>query len=357
MTISEEDEITAENLRVIALFASQNCTGASGVIGDTILQTSLVRTLLDRSLFPQLEKVHWWGVEWVVKDLFGYLKAPLVEMHDWDESIDGLPSVHYIKECGIEATLICTRNEDVVSKLKADLHPLPCFEPANPLDAQSSTHLCHQLHSCLSKLGIYVADLPHPRIGVTETEIENVRSQMTQEGLKKGSIEWSEGKQPFKPGVDQVFLINPGVSDVPDNRTWPWERWKALVSILAEIGVVIVYYDPNKSDQERAARNMISGKNTFKGRFAKGFGLRDLAAWACASTVCIVRDSGPMHVMAYAVGPTAVPRVLGLFSVMCPDTWKPLGENFEALGQWPLPLEPYLTPDQVAVKAVSLTKR
>ncbi len=38
----------AGDLKWVALFAPPNCTGNSGVVGDTILQTSLVRTLLDR---------------------------------------------------------------------------------------------------------------------------------------------------------------------------------------------------------------------------------------------------------------------------------------------------------------------
>ena len=59
----------AAELRHVALFAPRNCTGNSGDIGDTVLQTSLLRTLVDRSVFPSLATVHWWGTKWVVDRL------------------------------------------------------------------------------------------------------------------------------------------------------------------------------------------------------------------------------------------------------------------------------------------------
>jgi hypothetical protein len=58
-----------------------------------------------------------------------------------------------------------------------------------------------------------------------------------------------------------------------------------------------------------------------------------------------------MHVVAAAVGPRGRPRVIGLLSVMNPDTWKPLSENLDLLGEWPRPLERCVTSDEVAVRA------
>lgn len=349
------DTINASNLKQIALFAPPNCTGNSGIIGDTILQTSLARTLLDRSLFPQLEKVHWWGAKWVVDQLFGYLE-PHVETYDWNGSVKDLPDMAEIRKKDIQAILICTRDIAAIDTLRENLSDLPCYTPAKPLQAQSSTHLCHQLHSCLTGLGVYVTDLPSPRIVVTQEEIENAQNQMIQANLFKSSTERVVGKQDFDPDADKIFIVIPAVGASEDRRTWSRDTWKALVRILAEVGVVVVYYNPQDEAQRRAAGDMVSGEPSFKSRFAIGLKLRELAAWACVSTVNVVRDSGPMHVVAATVGPKGRPRVLGLVSVMHPDTWKPLSENLELMGQWPLPLNQCVTPDQVAVKAASIEK-
>jgi glycosyl transferase family 9 (putative heptosyltransferase) len=357
-------EHSAKDVTTALLFAPKDCTGNSGAIGDTILQTSLLRTLIDRSVFPNLEEIHWWGTKGVIEELFPSL-CGVVQVHDWTGAPDDLQSnpdgashYHRLREAvGTEAAVfICTRNEDVITKLRKDFGHSPCCEPATPLDAQSPVHLSRQLHSCLDVFGIYVTHLPEPRIEVTQADIDAVRHAMNQ--LRTESDHAVEGKHTFKLGVDRVFLLQPGLkANVHDRRTWNSDKWKELVRILGEVGVVIVACDKRETPDAKAEQlaaygiAVADGVQTYNWRFDKRLSPRELAAWACASSVCVVRDSGPMHVCAAAIGPKERARVLGLFSVMCPDTWRPLSASFKGLGQWPLPLEPYVTPDRVAVEA------
>ncbi|MBL8161772.1 MAG: hypothetical protein JNJ61_07280 [Anaerolineae bacterium] len=353
MAVSSNRAIGAGNLKRVVLLAPPNCTGRSGIIGDTILQSSLVRTLLDRSLFPRLEKVYWWGAKWIVDEIFPYFK-PHVETYEWDGTVAKLPNIAQItKTSEIDAALICTQNDEVIASVKG-LSGIPCFAPVKPLNAQSSDHLCRQLHSCLDDLGLHVADLPSPRIVVDQDELNDVRDQMTQEKLAKLSSERVFGEQDFDPSTDKVFLIIPAVGVVEDRRTWTRDEWKKLVHILAEVGMVAVLYNPEDESQRRAAGDMVSGEPSAKPRFAIGLRLHELAIWACVSTVSIVRDSGPLHVVAASVGPEGRPRVLGLFSIMRPSTWKPLSDNLYTIGQWPLPLSQAVTPNEVAVRAANI---
>jgi hypothetical protein len=355
---------TASDLTRVLLFAPRNCTGNSGAIGDTILQTSFVRTLLDRSLFPDLQEIHWWGTKWVIDQLFDYFHREVV-VHKWAGEADELGNDPQYSDLtrsvrtsrhGESAVFICTRNESVEEKIKADSGERHCLVPEKPLDAQSPVHLSRQLHSCLDRFGIYISDLPQPRIVVTEAEIDCAMQDLTWERLKGECELFVEGKHPYELGVDRVFLLYPGLKHgVQDRRTWGIDKWRELVRILGEVGVVIVACDARDVAEARAeanaAQEIVAGEQTYNWRFAKKLPLKKLSAWACASTVCVARDSGPMHVAAASVGPKGPARVLGLFSVMCPGTWRPLSDNFEGMGQWPLPLEPYVTPDEVAVQA------
>lgn len=271
-------------LKTIALFAPPNCTGNSGVIGDTILQTSLVRTLLDRSLFPDLQQIHWWGAKWVVEELFGYFK-PYVECRDWDGSPGNLPSAEDLRNHQFDAALICTREAAVIERIKSLMGTVPSYTPARPLRAQSSVHLYRQLHSSLIGLGLDVTDVPSPRIPVGQEALDRARANTTRERLVAASSERTIGKQDFDPEVDQLFLLVPAVGALDDARTWSRDSWASLVRTLSEVGVVVVYYNPKDSAQRQAAGFMVSGPQSFKSRFAIGLSLPELATWACLSTV------------------------------------------------------------------------
>ena len=333
--------------------APRNCTGNSGDVGDTVLQTSLVRSLLNRTLFPQLATVHWWGTKWVVDQLFPDLPDN-VTVHTWNGDAATLPGPKDVGRFGIGAILVCTRDPAVMSALSANTK-IPC-SPSAPLDANSSQHLCRQLHTCLSGLGLHVSDFPEPRIVVGRDEARSAKKQISPQPLAKRSTRWIEGVQDFRPLVDRVFLVNPAIGEREDKRTWPADTWRTLVEYLAGVGVVIVSYNPKDPSEKSAAESILGSGTTFKSRYAIGLSLRELAAYSCASTVCIVRDSGPMHVMAAAVGPQGRPKVLGLVSVMNPATWRPLSAHFESMGEWPLPLRACLTPEQVAVRAATMAQ-
>ena len=347
----------------ILLFAPQNCTGNSGAVGDTILQTSFVRTLLRRDLFPRLRELHWWGTRWVITDLFPDLNTSLVRVYEWDGSVKSLdenPQYRSLRQSiraadnSSTVAFVCTRNEGIARKVKADLRTIRCLEPTESLDAQSPVHLSRQLHSCLEGLSLYVPDLPQPRIPVTDGEINEARKAMRLPILRKTCEVSSQVKHSYDLEVDRVFLLQPGLQKgLVDKRTWTVEKWKELAQILGEVGVVIVACDArDTAEAERAAaKEIVTGDQTYNWRFARRLKLKELAAWACASTVCIARDSGPMHVASAAVGPRARAPVVGLFSVMCPDTWRPLSDSFKGLGRWPLPLDPYITPADAAVEA------
>ena len=119
-------QVAASDLTRVLLFAPRNCTGNSGAVGDTILQTSFVRTLLDRSLFPGLQEIHWWGTKWVIDELFDYFHREVV-VHNWAGEADeldkdpqyvNLTSSICTSKRGESAVLICTRNESVEKKVK-----------------------------------------------------------------------------------------------------------------------------------------------------------------------------------------------------------------------------------------------
>lgn len=359
--------IQASDVQGALVFAPKDCTGNSGAVGDTILQTSFIRTLLDRSLFPKLGCVHWFGTKWVIDSLFPYFREACVITHAWgggEKELVG--NCEYQVLAGQAQTggllkvcvFICTRDEKAIQKIRRDFVKMPCFLPKHLLDAQSQTHLSRQIHTCLDGFNMSVSDIPQPRIVVTEDEISDAHTAM---GLQKllanpNTIERVEGRHEYNLSIDRTFLLHPGLQHgLTDRRTWGVEKWKELVHILGEIGVVVVACDdrstPEAKAEETAAKEIVMGRQTFNWRFVIKLSLKDLAVWACSSDVTIARDSGPMHVASAAVGPTGHARVLGLFSVMCPSTWKPLSENFKGLGQWPLPLDPYVMPAEVAIRA------
>ncbi len=353
--------IPPDSISRILLFAPQNCTGNSGAVGDTILQTSFVRTLLSRDLFPALPKIHWWGTQQVIDSLFPDMKASLAGVYQWDGTIDGL-NRNQVRDFGATSddsstvAFICTRDADVAEKVKADLQTIPCFEPTEPLDAQSPVHLSRQLHSCLESLDLHIPDLPQPCIRTSADEIEKAKEAMQLQNLRENCEVSNRGKHTYDLDVDRVFLLQPGLQQrMVDKRTWSVEKWKELSQILGEVGVVIVGCDARDKEESKleraAAQEIVTGDQTYNWRFARRLKLKELAAWACAATVCIARDSGPMHVAAAAVGPRGRARVLRLFSVMCPGTWNPLSDSFKGLGRWPLPLDPYITPADAAVQA------
>jgi|GEM_PF-4533314 len=339
------------------VFAPRNCTGNSGAVGDTVLQTSFIRTLLDRSLFPAVKELHWWGTRGVISCLFPHFNR-LVGVHEWKGDLEGLEEDKAFPKLmstehnnGKSFVFICTHDKEVVKKIRCDAGlNVVCYEPVNGLDAQSSIHLTRQLHSTLCHLGIHVSNPAWPRIEVSASNINEARKCMAPEILCGGGSEASqEGLHAFDADVDRIYLLLPGLKHGSwDRRTWNVTKWKELVRILAEVGVVIVGCD---ADEVGAGKDIIAGEPTYNWRFVKKLTLQEIASWACSATVCIARDSGPMHVAAAAVGPQGYARVLGLFSVMCPDTWSPLSDNFKGLGRWPLPLEPYITPDEVALQA------
>jgi len=337
-------------VKQVALFAPPNCTGNSGVVGDTVLQTSLVRSLLDRSLFPNLQKVHWWGAKSIIDLLFKY-SSTQVNTYEWDGKAKSTPSAHSVNSKHMDIALICTRDRIAIDTLKRKLTKLPCYIPDPPLDAQSSNHLCSQLHTCLSLLDVRVTDTPRPRIIINEEEIAEARKSLKPKYLEKLSSEVVQGEQDFYPDYDKIFLVSSSVGAVEDPRTWSRISWKRLVRLLSAVGPVVVVYNPKDNAEKRAAEDIVAGEISFKPRFAVGLNLRELAAWSCVSTVVIARDSGPMHVVSATVGPNGMPQVLGLVSVMHPSTWKPLSDNFHSMGEWPLPLEDCLSPREVAVKA------
>ena len=151
-----------------------------------------------------------------------------------------------------------------------------------------------------------------------------------------------------------MFLLHPSLKhQTHDSRTWSIREWKELARILGEVGNVVVAFRGDGQGERVAAQDIIAGEPTYNARFALGVTLRERAEYACAATISIARDSGPMHVAAAARSPEGAARVIGLFSVMSPDTWTPRSEAFRSLGQWPLPLELCVTPKEVAVAAAN----
>lgn len=355
----------ARDIEYICLFAPQNCTGASGMIGDTVLQTSLVRTLLDRSLFPSLKRVYWWGAASILNSLFPDLKRHVV-FETWDGGVDTMPDLGELAAQNVDAILVASRDHRVIERLRSYEHRIACYYPAQPLHPQSNVHLTRQMHTCLVELGIDVENPPQPRIIVLKEQVIDACRGIDAIGVvgkSKGSeynvdvVDYVSGKMTFDPEVDRVFLVNPGVGGRNDERTWPIEAWQEMVRLLSNVGLVIVSYNPGKSSERLAAQSIIFGRTNepaFKPRFAVGLNLEQLARWACASNACIVPDSGPMHVVSASICLNVRPRVLGLIGTMSPSTWKPLGENFEAMGQWPLPLSNSLSPHDVVVRAAGL---
>lgn len=344
------------SVKRIALFAPANCTENSGAIGDTILQTSFVRTLLDHCLFPELEVVHWWGADWVVNQLFQDL-SPRVEAHVWNGALDTIPAPETILLHDVSIAFICTRNEAVTSAIRAALPSIPCYVPRMPLNAQSSVHLCRQLHTCLEDLGLSIPDVPRPRIIVTGDDLKAGNEDLTIQNLKHVSTERTAGKESFNVAFDKLFLVSPSLGQEEDRRTWLLGTWRRLAYLLGNVGPVIVAYKPDDRFERRGAEEVVLGEPSFWPRFAIGLTLRDLAVLACASTACVARDSGPMHVAAAAASPVGRASVIGLVSVFNPETWRPLSDDFEAMGRWPLPLEDCVRPEEVAVRAAAIAKR
>jgi ADP-heptose:LPS heptosyltransferase len=344
----------------VALFAPPNCTENSGAIGDTVLQTSLVQTLLDRRLFPELETVHWWGAHWVINQLFPDL-SPRVQAYAWNGAVDTMPTAETVLRQNVSVAFICTRNESATSAIRAALPTVPCYTPKMPLNAQSSIHLCRQLHTCLQDLGLSIPAVPRPRIVVTDDDLEAAKRDLTIQNLKQRNVstERTAGKESFNVAYDKLFLISPslGQHQEDDRRTWLLGTWRRLAYLLGNVGPVIVAYNPGDRFERRGAEEAVLGELSFWPRFAIGLTLRDIAVLACASTVCVARDSGPMHVAAAAASPAGPASVIGLVSVFNPETWRPLSNGFEGMGQWPLPLEDCVRPEEVAVRAASIDKR
>jgi ADP-heptose:LPS heptosyltransferase len=123
------------------------------------------------------------------------------------------------------------------------------------------------------------------------------------------------------PAAASQVVVHPGAS-VPA-RTWPPDRWKAVVQALAERGASVVV---TGSAAEAAVVELVAGRSRV--RTVVGASLAELAGVLEAARVVVSGNTGPAH-LAAAVG---TPVVVLFAPTVPPNRWHPWRVRHELLG-------------------------
>ena len=192
--------LSPTTIKHIAVFAPAGCTGYPGTIGDTILQSSLIETLLHRHHFPALERVAWWCHP-VAAELFHgrYSRLAFVPWPARD-SIPPPPE----GDPSFDVAIICLHDEETERAIAGLpwLAGTPMLAPDPPLSADSDIHLTRQLHSSLRAFGLHDITPAPPSLTPSQQAMATVDDELRHLG-------W--GHEPF-------ILCSVGAGD-QDERT------------------------------------------------------------------------------------------------------------------------------------------
>jgi heptosyltransferase-2 len=130
----------------------------------------------------------------------------------------------------------------------------------------------------LSPLGVPLSETA-PRLYLTEKEIEEAKTLLTQRG-------YIEGKK--------LIGINPGAA-YGSAKCWPPERFKALaMRLLLETDAYVVFFGDNTT--AALVKEIAQGLPEKVIDLAGVTSLRELASIIKECTVLVTNDSGPMHI-------------------------------------------------------------
>lgn len=259
-------------------------------IGDLVMATPVLTDL--RRAFP---KAH----------ITAMVRSPLCELLQEDPEIDEL-------FCFSKASGFSRRNEkrNIIEKLKNGKYDLGILlthsfssawwfwqgKVANRLgyecngrrlllthsiplpDNINNQHLVITYKNLLVPLGIPISNT-HPRLFLSEKEVQQARTLLQQQGVLPGQI---------------VVGINPGAT-YGSAKCWLPERFRDVTKrLLEDKNIVVVFF----GDQGTAplVKEIIQGFSTRVINLAGATSLRELAASISLCDVLLTNDSGPMHV-------------------------------------------------------------
>jgi ADP-heptose:LPS heptosyltransferase len=165
----------------------------------------------------------------------------------------------------------------------------------------------HQTRENLSLLGglsIQYSDFGEQMI-LSAEEILLAQDQLSQIGIQPKSL----------------ILILPGAGKL-GNR-WPAESFISLGKQISGQGPLLILWGPR---QEDIGEKILSGLKENGARTLRKTSIRQMAALASQSRLCICNDTGDLHVCA-AVGA----KTLALFGPTDPNIYLPIGKNIHSI--------------------------
>jgi hypothetical protein len=170
-------------LQNVLYIAPGGCTGYPGTIGDSLLQEPLVRTLGDRRLFPNVERIEWVcnPIAPVLFQKKGYDSR--ARFNPWkNPEKTSMPTP--LGKCDL-AIIAYYDVEDIIDQTKVEdiAGNTPIFTPYPKLNPQGNVHLTRQIHSALSNLLPRGYHPPRPQFSVTEKDVREADKMKAKLGL------------------------------------------------------------------------------------------------------------------------------------------------------------------------------